>query len=231
MLINDRHATAADVVVAPVLSPVPADYLSETSSRSGPVLDVITGVAGLLCAAIGVTVLVAWFVRATVILRFGSSTPMSVNTALFVALTGAALVAVVLGHPRAALAAGGFDVALGVTVLAKYALGRSLGIDQLILHPYLSEPHGAPGRLGINTAVCVTLAGAALLVWGPWRRRRHPTGAAVGGSLIAAIAVIASFGYATGTSAAYGWGHLSALSFSVTVGGLLLSVSPPIAAW
>ena len=134
-------------------------------------LDAITGAAGLLCAAIGVTVLVAWFVRATVILRFGSPTPMSVNSALFVALTGAALVAVSRGHPRAALVAGVFDVALGLAVLAEYALGRSLGIDQLILHPYLSEPHGAPGRLGINTAVCVTLAGATLLVWGPWRRR------------------------------------------------------------
>ena len=39
-------------------------------------------------------------------------------------------------------------------------------------------------------------------MWGPWRRRRRPAAPAVGGSLIAGIAVIASFGYATGNPAA-----------------------------
>jgi PAS domain S-box-containing protein len=231
MLIDDRDAAPlTDAVSAPL--PAPADNRAATGSRSGPVLNAITGVTGLLCAAIGVTVLVAWFTRATVILRFGSSTPMSVNAALFAALTGAALVAVSRGRPRAALVAGVFDVALGLAVLAEYALGRSLGIDQLIRHYYLSEPHGTPGRLGINTAVCVTLAGAALLVWGPWRhRRRRTTAVAAGGSLIAAIAIVASFGYATGTPAAYGWGHLSAMSFAATVAILLLSVSLLSAAW
>jgi PAS domain S-box-containing protein len=230
MLINDRDATPlADAVAAP--APVPADSRADASSRSGPILDAITGVAGLLCAAIGVTVLVAWFVRATVILRFGSSTPMSVNTALFAAVTGAALVAIAVRRPRAALAAGMFDVVLGAAVLAEYALGRSLGIDQLILHPYLSEPHGVPGRLGINTAACVTLAGVTLLVWSPWRRRRRPTAPAVGGSLIAAIAVVASLGYITGTPSAYGWGHLSAMSLAATVAVLLLALSLLSAAW
>jgi hypothetical protein len=125
MLINDTDATpAADAVTALAAPPALSDHRAAASSRSGPVLDAITGVAGLLCAAIGVTVLVAWFVRATVILRFGSSTPMSVNTALSAAVTGAALVAIAVRQPRAALAAGVFDVVLGAAVLAEYALGR-----------------------------------------------------------------------------------------------------------
>ena len=233
MLIDGKDTTPpADAPAPPPVPPaVPGGTQADAPSRSGLVLDAITAAAGLLCAAIGVTVLVAWLVRATVILRFGSPTPMSVNSALFVALTGAALVAVIRGHPRAALVAGVFDVALGLAVLAEYALGRSLGVDQLILHPYLSQPYGAPGRLGINTAVCVTLAGAALLVWSPWRRRRRPAAPAVGGSLIAAIAIIASFGYATGTPAAYGWAHLSAMSFAAAVATLFLSVSLLSAAW
>lgn len=57
------------------------------------VLDMITMAGGLLCVVIGVTVMVAWFARATAILRFGSQTPMAFNTALAVAVTGAALVA------------------------------------------------------------------------------------------------------------------------------------------
>jgi PAS domain S-box-containing protein len=231
MLTNDEEVALADAVAAPVPPPVPADGRADAWSRSGPVLDAVTGAAGLLCAAIGVTVLVAWFVRVTAILRFGSPTPMWPNTALAAVVTGAALVAVVRGRPRAALVAGVFDAALGLAVLAEFALGRSLGFDQLILHPYLSEPPGAPGRPAINTAVCLTLAGAALVVWGPWRRRRRPAAPAVGGSLIAGIAVIASFGYATGIPAGYGWGHLSSMSLTTTVVMLLLSVSLLSAAW
>ena len=128
---------------------------------------------GACCARPSATVVVAWFVRATVILRFGAQTPMAINTALALTVTGTALAAVTVRQTQAALVAGVFDEALGAVVLAEYALGRGLGIDQLILHPYLAEPDGLPGRMAINTAVCLTLAGAALLAWGPWHRQRH----------------------------------------------------------
>jgi PAS domain S-box-containing protein len=235
MLTNDADATLADAGPAPArppgTSPDPAADRADTPSRSGVVLNAITRAAGLVCAAIGVTVLVAWVVRATVILRFGSHNAMSANTALAVVVTGVALVAVTGRFPRAALMAGVFDLGLGGLVLTEYALGRNLGVDQLVLHSYLSEPHALPGRLAFSTAVCVTLAGAALLVWGPWRRRRRPTVLAVAGSLIAGIAVVASFGYATGTPAAYGWGHLTAMSFTTAVAMLFLSAGLLSAAW
>ena len=64
-------------------------------------------------------------------------------------------------------------------MLTEYALGRNLGIDQLVLRSYLSDPHARPGMLAFSTAVCVSLAGVALLAWGPWRRRRRPTPLAV----------------------------------------------------
>jgi signal transduction histidine kinase len=114
-----------------------------TQSRSGRVPDAITRAGGLLCAAVGLTVIAAWFVRATAILRFGSQNPMSFNTALAFVVTGVALVALARTRPRAALTAGLFDVVLCVVTLAEYALGRGLGIDQLFVKAYLS----APGRL------------------------------------------------------------------------------------
>jgi PAS domain S-box-containing protein len=235
VLINDAGATLADAVADPAPPPGtsadPAGHRADPPSRSGPVLDAVTRAAGLVCAAIGVTVLVAWLARATVILQFGSHNAMSANTALAVVVTGVALVAVTGGIPRAAQVAGVFDLALGGLVLIEYALGRNLGIDQLVLHPYLTEPHALPGRLAFSTAVCVTLAGAALLAWGPWRGRRRPTTLAVAGSLIAGIAVVASFGYATGTPAGYGWGHLTAMSLTTAVALLFLSVGLLSAAW
>ncbi len=191
----------------------------------------ITLAGGLLCAAIGVTVMVAWLARATAVLRFGSQNPMTFNTALALAVTGAALVVLAARRPWAALVAGVFDTALGLAVLAEYMLGRSLGIDQLIVKAYVSGPFNVPGRPAVSTAVCLTLAGAALLVWGPWRPRRRPAALAAAGSVIAAIAVIATFGYITSTPAAYGWAHLSAMAFLTAAALLVLALSLLSAAW
>ena len=187
--------------------------------------------AGVLCAAIGVTVMVAWLTRATAVLRFGSQNPMTFNTALALAVTGAALVVLAAGRPRAALVAGVFDTALGLVVLAEYILGRGLGIDQLIVKPYVSGPFGVPGRPALNTTVCLTLAGAALLAWGLWRPRGRSAVLAAAGSVIAAIAVIATFGYATRTPAGYGWAHLGNMAFLTAAAMLVLALGLLSAAW
>ena len=76
-----------------------------------------------MCAAVGLAVMVAWLVRATPVLRFGSQNPMAFNTGLAFVVTGVALAALARGIPRAALVAGVFDVILGALVLAEYASG------------------------------------------------------------------------------------------------------------
>lgn len=84
-------------------------------------------------------------------------------------MTGVALVALARRQPRAALVAGVFDAVLGVLILAEDSLGHGLGIDQLFVKAYISGANDVPGRMAVNTAVCLTLTGAGLLVWGPWR--------------------------------------------------------------
>jgi len=69
----------------------------------------MTTAGGLLCAAVGVAVMAAWYARATTVVTFGSQSAMAFNTALAFAVTGAALVARARGRPRAAMAAGVFD--------------------------------------------------------------------------------------------------------------------------
>ena len=68
---------------------------------------------------------------------------------------------------------------------------------------YISGAHDVPGRMAVNTAVCLILAGAGC--WLGSMARRAPAVLAVAGSVIAAVAVEATFGYATGNPAAYGW--------------------------
>jgi len=222
-----------EVRLAPADAPPAAapDGPAGMASVSERMLDAVILAGGLLCVAVGLVVMVAWFVRATVILRFGSNTPMSFNTALAFAVTGVALVALTRKRPRAALAAGVFDTVLGLMVLAEYVLGRSLGIDQLIVKAYISGPHVVPGRSTSNTAVCLTLVGAGLLVWGPWRTRRRPAVLAAAACLIGVIAAVAVFGYATGNPTAYGWWRVSAMAFLAAATLLVLAFSLLTAAW
>jgi PAS domain S-box-containing protein len=221
--------TPADTPAAP--PPAAPDGPADIPSRGERVPDAITLAGGLLCTAVGLTVMAAWFVRATTILLFGSKNPMPFNTALAFVVTGVALVALARRRPRAALAAGVFDAALGAVILAESALHRGLGIDQLFVKAYISGPHVVPGRPAINTAVCLALTGTALLVWGPWRPRRRPIVVAAAGSAIGAIAVIATFGYATGNPATYGWWHVSAMALLTAATMLVLALSLLSAAW
>jgi len=226
---DEERQAPADGPAAP--HPAAPDGPAGMPSRRGRVPDVITRAGGLLSAAVGLTVIAAWYVRATAILRFGSQNPMSFNTALAFVVTGVALVALVRRRPRAVLAAGVFDAILGMMILAEYVLHRGLGIDQLFVTAYLSAPHVVPGRPAINTAVCLAVTGVALLVWGPWRHRPRPAVVAAAASVTGAIAVIATFGYATGNPATYGWWHVSAMAFLTAVTLLVLSLSLISAAW
>ena len=223
-----RLASADAQATAPSAA---SDAPAGTASLSERALDAIVVVGGLLCIGVGLTVIVAWFARATVILTFGSKNPMSFNTALAFAVTGVALVALARKRPRAALVAGLFDAVMGLTVLAEYFFHRSLGIDQLIVKAYIAPPDVIPGRGAGNTAVCLVLVGAGLLVWGPWRRRRQPAVLVATACVIGVIASVAAFGYATGNPTAYGWWHVSAMAFLTAVSLLVLAFALLTAAW
>jgi PAS domain S-box-containing protein len=211
--------------------PAAADGAAGTATRGERVPAAVTTAGGLVCAAVGVAVMAAWFARATVVITFGAPSPMTFNTALAAAVSGAALAALARGHRRAAMAAGAFDVLLGAAVMTEYALGRSLGIDQLFVQAYVNPPHHPPGRMAVSAALCVLVAGAALLGWGPWRSRRRPAVLAAAGSFIAVIAVAAAFGYAAGHPAAHGWTYATAMAFPTATTMLILALSLLSAAW
>jgi PAS domain S-box-containing protein len=209
-------------------APAPVDAPDDPT---GALPGAVATAGGLLCAAAGVAVMAAWCVRATTVVTFGSQSAMAFDTALALAVTGAALVALARGRPMAAAAAGVFDVLLGATVLAEYALGRGLGIDQLFVHDYIGKPHHPPGRMAFSAALCVLLSGAALLAWGPWRSRRRPVMLAAAGSFTAVIAVAATFGYATTSPAAHGWTYATTLPLPTAAIMLVLALSLLAAAW
>jgi len=195
-------------------------------------LDALTLAGGVGCLAVGVTYMAAWLGHVTVILRSSGSRPLYFNTALALAVTGAALVLLARWRWRwAVTVAGAFDVLLGLLVLAEYALRRGLGIDQLAVRVHYTVAHGAPGRLAINTAVCLVLTGIGLAALAPGRRRPVPAAVALAASLIAAIALVAAFGYASNIPVAYRWERLSGMTLLTALTLVALAVALLAAAW
>ena len=121
---------------------------------------------GWLAAAIGLAGVLGWILDVE---RLRSVLPglfsMRMNTAVTTVVAGAALV---LRVRRAYLSLTGalawFVLLVGVVTLVEHAVGRNLGIDELIVHDH-TEGLGrlAPGRMAPHTALSFAAAGAALL--------------------------------------------------------------------
>jgi PAS domain S-box-containing protein len=232
MLTRRRDGTgpvAGDTAGAP--PPGTPERPAAIPSHRARAVDVIVVLGGLLSAAIGLTVLVSWPARASAVLQLGSQHPMAFNTALAVTVTGAALAWFTPTRHWPVLVAGLFDAALGIVVLTEYTLGRSLGIDQLVVRAYLNTRPDIPGRPPVITAVCLALIGAALLVWGPWRARPLPAALAVAGSFLAGIAVTSLVGYAFGAPLGYVWLHGTTMAFLTAVTMLSLGLTLLGVAW
>ncbi len=73
------RSAPADVPAARLPPPASAAGPAGSRPRGERVPDAITTAGGLLCAAVGVTVMVAWFVRATAVVRFGSQSEMVIQ--------------------------------------------------------------------------------------------------------------------------------------------------------
>ena len=111
--------------------------------------------ASLVSIIIGTAVFVSWVLGFDALksVTTGTST-MKANTSLMFALAGAALWLAGGGHDRRLIRAlAAVVVGAAVVTLAEYVLGRSLGLDEVIVSDHAPVPLTAPpGRMGINTA-------------------------------------------------------------------------------
>jgi PAS domain S-box-containing protein len=137
-------------------------------------------VAGVLAVVGGTLVLAGWAFDLALLksLAHGASA-MKPNTAVACLLAGTALW---LTPGRGARVAAAGLLLLSGTTLAQYALGRTLGIDQLLFDDPAIGTRG-PGRMSVNTAIAFLLLSAALpLSQGAsarWRRTAEVLGAVV----------------------------------------------------
>ena len=112
-------------------------------------------------------------------------------------------------------------------------LKRSIGIDTLLFDPWLVVETATPGRMARNTAICFTVLGGTALWFAVSGRRARHTALALGtaGSLVAGVALVALFGYASNVSTAYAWRTSTAMAPTTASALLLLGIGYVAAAW
>ncbi|MET9366516.1 SpoIIE family protein phosphatase [Streptomyces griseoflavus] len=129
-------------------------------------------VMALLAAVAGLVGLTGWILDIAALKSVlpGVAVSMKANSAVAVVALGVSLTPVASGPGRnpwitaVARAAATLALLLGALTLAEYATGTGFGIDELLFQDdTASVQTEAPGRMAPNTAVAVTLAGAASL--------------------------------------------------------------------
>ncbi len=193
---------------------------------------VLVGAAGV-SAALGLAVLIGWHTRTVSLVRPAPGfVSMMYNTAAGFVLCGVGLLAAAYGRRRLATAGGVLAAAIGLSTLVQYVFGVDLGIDQLLITPYMTVEASHPGRMAPNTAVGFVLTGTALLLMGwPARFRQRPLVLGLVGALVVALGTLALVGYAAGLPAAYRWGPFTSMAVHTAAGLAVLGVGVVAFAW
>lgn len=179
---------------------------------------------GILPGILGITVLGGWFagVRSLIQIR-PEFVPMQFNTALGFLLFSAAFLGFIAGRTRLAMVLGGLVAALGFMTLTEYVFLIDLGIDELFMDHYITVATSHPGRMGPNTALCFVLSGSLIVVAvrGDCGSRSNRC-LGMAGSMVAALGLIALFGYFSGIPTAYGWGRLTHMALHTSAGFIVV---------
>jgi anti-sigma regulatory factor (Ser/Thr protein kinase) len=189
--------------------------------------------AGSLCALLGLSVLTGWYTHNLALIHvLPSFVGMAYNTALGFFLAGISLSATALNRPRISSLSVFFAFFIAAPTLAEYATGRSLGMDELLMHAYTRSGVTNYGRMAVATAVCFLLIGFAFLRFR--LRERWPGRCAAAGLLGAAAAglgIVALSGYVTGITEGYAWGQLTRMAVHTAAGFVLLGTGISALAW
>jgi signal transduction histidine kinase len=188
---------------------------------------------GGISAVLGLVVLAGWYTQTEVLIQVHPAfVPMQYNTATGFLLGGLGLLALVYSQPHIAVACGGVVAAIGILTLVEYIFGVDLGIDQLMMKHYVTVKTSHPGRMAPNTALCFSLTGIAIIMFG-WHARYRWILLITGmlGAVILGLGIVAFSGYLTQLESAYGWGYLTRMAIHTAFGFMILGTGLFILAW
>jgi two-component system, sensor histidine kinase and response regulator len=193
-------------------------------------------VTGAVCAALamvlGSIVLLGWAFHATFLIQIAPDlAPMQRNAAAGFALSGLALLGIVLGKRRLTLIGSAVTGTLALATLLEFLFHTSFGIDEVLGAAYVATRTSNPGRMAPATAFCfIALATGFLLVLYNRPARRSAT-LGVTGLLVAAVGSTCCINVLSGKAGAFAFGTLTRMALHTAAGFAVLGVGVTAVAW
>ena len=179
----------------------------------------VAPLAGAFAAvAVGLSAVLGWLAGVGWLLSWGAAPTIKFNTAL--ALIAAAGAIALLRSPsparrRVALVACAVVGGLGALTLLEWVIGRSLGIDQLLIHDPATT--GVPGRASPHTAIALGLFAAALATLDSRSAQLRRLHQLLAGAFLAAV-VLAALGWLYAAPELTGHSRITGLSLPTLAG-------------
>ncbi len=187
---------------------------------------VLSGVFGLL-------VIVGWHARLTGLVQIHPTfAPMQYNAALCFLFSGIGLLLAGLGRKTLSRSFAGIVLITGLLTIFQYATSVDLGIDELLFNHYVFTETSHPGRMSPLTAAMFSLSGLALMLANVTSKKTgFSIAAGLASSLIVSMGTVAVFGYITGLSGAYGWGHFTQMAMHTAAGAIVVGTGLIALVW
>ncbi|MBY0501968.1 MAG: diguanylate cyclase [Alphaproteobacteria bacterium] len=193
--------------------------------------DVVMRLAGILCAAIGIIVLIGWYTHTPLLYQFSAGLiPMYFNTAFCFILLGLGMSVLPAHYKKMALFPAITTIMIAGLTLLEYLLNIDFGIDQLFFKTYYNIHDPAPGRMSPNSALSFLICGTAISLLSLNLSRFFYCIVLLLGIGVLALASISLLGYAAQLPATYQWAHLTpmslptAITFMITSTGIIFYV-------
>jgi PAS domain S-box-containing protein len=205
---------------------IETDHLKHLSKR-------FAAGSAVFIVGLGVTVLVGWFFHLSALVQLVPQLPpMTRNAAVCFLLCGVALLMIALKRSRwLVIVCTGIVSIVSVLTIVEYVFRVNAGIDELLGPSYITVKPSSPGRMAPVAAICFAMGSIGLLLAPKILSRRAALLLGLNGSIIAAVGMATSMGFALGSSDAFGWGNVTRLSLPAAVGFSILGFGILALAW
>ena len=179
----------------------------------------------VLPLTLGTLVMIGWYIKSTLLLQIHPSfVPMQYNTALEVFLSGLAFILKISNKSLASKLLSAIILAIGLLTLLEYIFDVNIGIDELLMHHYVTVETSHPGRMAPNTALCFTLFSIWVFISEPNANISFITSWFIS-ILVISLGLAAFLGYVFNLKEAYGWAHMTRMALHTSLGFLVLGLS------
>ena len=181
---------------------------------------------GMVLVLLGVTVMIGWFARSPVVVQLlPGLVAMVFNTAFCFSLVGVTLLLARAGPAMLQPITGALVLCIAVLTGAQDVFDLNLGIDELVLKVWLTDPNPHPGRMPPMTSIGFALVGLFLLLQEGLRvRGRARVLMQLCSLAVITLGIIGITGYSLRLELLYSWYRFVRMAPHTAAGFILLGI-------